>query len=92
MRARTLDAGGFLKLSADEQQAFVAQLDKAAYTRDGKKTHADYRSLKTWVTTGFFTSEAGMTEAGLYHPLPGPLVEVTRQEWLAHNGWALDQA
>jgi len=81
-------AGGFLKLTADKQQAFVAHLDKAAYSRDGKKTHADYRALKSWVTTGFFTSEAGMTEAGIYRPLPGPLREVTRQEWLTHNGWA----
>jgi hypothetical protein len=80
-------AGGFLELSSDEQSAFVEQMDTAAYSKDSKKTHSDYRSLKSWVTTGFFTSEAGMTEAGIYRPLPGPMVEVTRQEWLAYNGW-----
>lgn len=81
-------AGGFLTLSEDAQQSFVAQIDKDAYARGAsRKAYGFYKSLKGWVTTGFFTSEAGMTEAGKYHPLPGPLHEVTRQEWLEYNGW-----
>jgi len=81
-------AGGFLKLDATSQEAFVAELDKKAYSKGGKTTYGFYRSLKAWVTTGFFTSKEGLTEAGAYNPLPGPLREVTRQEWLEVNGWA----
>ena len=82
-------ADGFLKLSATAQQDFIAELDKKAYAKKvDKKKYEFYRSLKGWVTTGYFTSKAGMTEARAYTPLPGPLREVTRQEWLAFNGWA----
>ena len=82
-------AGGFLTLSADEQHDFIEELDKAAFARGAnKEKFAFYRSLKDWVTTGFFTSEAGMTQTGTYHPLPGPMREVTHQEWLEWHGWA----
>jgi len=81
------EAGGFLELGPAEQQAFIAQLDKKAYSKGGKITYEFYRALKKWVTTGFFTSKEGMTEVGAYNPLPGPLREVTRQEYLEHNGW-----
>ncbi len=82
-------AGGFLTLSADEQHDFIEELDKAAFARGtNKEKFAFYRSLKDWVTTGFFTSEAGMTQTGTYHPLPGPMREVTHQEWLEWHGWA----
>jgi len=81
-------AGGFFELSNAEQQQFIAQLDEKAYAKGGKKTYGFYRALKGWVTTGFFTSKAGMTEDKAYNPLPGPLREVTRQEWLEFNGWA----
>ena len=82
-------AGGFLQLSADDQHDFVERMDKKAYARGAnKKTYAFYRSLKDWVTTGFFSSEAGMTQTGTYHPLPGPMREVSRQEYLEYHGWA----
>jgi len=82
-------AGGFTKLSAGDQYDFVERMDKKAFARGAnQKTYAFYRSLKDWVTTGFFSSEAGMTQTGTYHPLPGPMREVTRQEWLEYKGWA----
>ena len=82
-------AGGFLALSGDAQQNFVAQMDKDAHASGADtKTYGFYKSLKGWVTTGYFTSEPGMTQTREYRPLPGPMREVTRQEWLEYNGWA----
>ncbi len=88
LEALDKQAAGFLKLDATAQEAFIADLDKKAYSKGGKKTYGFYRSLKGWITTGFFTSKAGMSETRAYNPLPGPLREVTRQEWLESNGWA----
>lgn len=82
-------AGGFLKLSAQAQTTFIEKLDAAAYMRGASwRKYGHYKMLKGWVSTGFSSSEVGMTEAWNYNPLPGALREVTRSEWLEHHGWA----
>ncbi len=82
-------AGDFLALHQDKQVAFVEQLDKDAFAPGSSwKTHGPYRSLKSWVTTGYYSSEIGMTQFQNYHPLPGPLQEVSYDQWLSYNGWS----
>lgn len=88
LKALDRQAGGFLKLDAAAQEIFIAELDNKAYSKGGKEKYGFYRSLKNWITTGYFTSKEGMTEARTYNPFPGPLREVTKQEWLEYNGWA----
>ncbi len=76
-----LDEEGFADLSFEEQNSFTKQLLE---TEEGRAT---FRSFKSMVMLGFFTSEVGATQVLQYNEIPGiysgcePLEDVGGKTW-----------
>jgi len=72
----------FLRLSTEKQVAFLKKTDKEAREAEqGSEKppphQATWRRLKELTLVGYFTSEAGATEALEYIPIPGRLETCT---------------
>ncbi len=67
------EAGGFMGLSAGEQETYLRTLDAAARAAGDAAgpAQAAWRQLKELTVVGYFTSEVGAGEVLEYVPVPG---------------------
>ena len=74
-RAKRQHGAPFGELSAEEQTAFVAELDEEHFGADAEEPDREeppfYRSLKELVIVGYYTSEVGATQELQTNIVPG---------------------
>ncbi|MEF8797489.1 MAG: gluconate 2-dehydrogenase subunit 3 family protein, partial [Salinivenus sp.] len=74
-RAKEQYGAPFGELSAEEQTAFVAELDEEHFGADAEEPDREeppfYRSLKELVIVGYYTSEVGATQELQTNIVPG---------------------
>ncbi|MBN8430954.1 gluconate 2-dehydrogenase subunit 3 family protein [Microbulbifer salipaludis] len=67
----------FLTLSVDRQLAVIQDLDDRL---DTDQENSTFKKLKELVVIGYYTSQAGATQALGYDPIPGPYKEIKLAE------------
>jgi len=73
-RSSELFKAAFVKVSLTDKTKLIEELDKEAYTLDEKERkdiHNGYKIIKELTLLGYFTSEAGATQALNYNMVPG---------------------
>lgn len=82
--ARAAHGEAFIALAPDKQVALLTTYDQEAGFARGQGRQHFFAALEDMVTVGYFTSEAGATQALRYDPIPGayhgcvPLTEIGR--------------